>query len=143
MRGISVLLLSRASRGLTCCFAEKVARDIEDRKLPPLFRMRLEVCLDEYLHRFFAGIHLEPKRRIAKIDFVPATVLSSDDRMRHDLPYPLPNHSRRLATYSRAARADNAEYSNAEPSSSTRTRSYRAARRPYGTGTRGRGTSST
>jgi len=85
MRGISVLLLSRASRGLTCCFAEKVARDIEDRKLPPLFRMRLEVCLDEYLHRFLAGVHFNPKRRIAEIDLVATTVLSSDDRMRHDL----------------------------------------------------------
>ena len=61
--GIGMLLPSRASRGLSGRFAEKVARDIEDRKPPTLFRMRLKVCLDEYLHRFLAGVHFDPKRR--------------------------------------------------------------------------------
>ena len=37
--------------------------------------MRLEVCLDEYLHRFLAGVHFDPKRRITEIDLVAATVL--------------------------------------------------------------------
>ena len=84
-----MLLPSRASRGLSGRFAEKVARDIEDRKPPTLFRMRLKVCLDEYLHRFLAGVHFDPKRRIAEIDLVAATVLSSDNRVRHDLLTPL------------------------------------------------------
>ena len=84
-----MLLPSRASRGLSGRFAEKVARDIEDRKPPTLFRMRLKVCLDEYLHRFLAGVHFDPKRRIAEIDLVAATVLSSDNRVRHDLLPPL------------------------------------------------------
>jgi hypothetical protein len=50
--------------------------------------MRLEVCLDEYLHRFLASVHFDPKRRIAEIDLVAATVLSSDNCMRHDLGCP-------------------------------------------------------
>jgi hypothetical protein len=88
--GVDVLLPSScASRGLSGRFAEKVARDIEDRKAPPLFRMRLEVCLDEYLHRFLAGVHFDPERRIAKINLVATTILSSDNRMRHDLLPPL------------------------------------------------------
>jgi hypothetical protein len=91
-----VLLPSRASRGLTRRFAEKMARDIEDRKPPPLFRMRLKVCLDEYLHRFLAGVHFDPERRIAKINLVAATVLSSDNRVRHDL---LPPQSRMPKQY--------------------------------------------
>jgi hypothetical protein len=88
-------------------FAEKVARDIEDRKPSPRLRMRLEVCLDEYLHRFLAGVHFDPERRIAEINLVAATVLSSDNRMRHEPAAPFKrNHSRRLATYYRASRAD-------------------------------------
>jgi hypothetical protein len=84
-----VLLPRRASRGLSGRFAEKVARDIEDRKPSPRLRMRLEVCLDEYLHRFLAGVHFDPERRIAEINLVAATVLSSDNHMRHDLLHPL------------------------------------------------------
>jgi hypothetical protein len=84
-----VFLPSRASRGLTCRFAEKVAWDIEDRKPPPLFRMRLEVCLNEYFHRLLTGVHFDPERRIAEINLVAATVFSSDNRMRHDLLPPL------------------------------------------------------
>jgi hypothetical protein len=76
---------SCTSRGLSGRFAEKVARDIEDRKPPPLFRMRLEVCLNEYLHRLLTGVHFDPERRIAEINLVAATVHSSDNRMRHDL----------------------------------------------------------
>ena len=84
-----MLLPSRASRGLSGRFAEKVARDIEDRKPPTLFGMRLKVCLDEYLHRFLAGVHFDPERRIAEINLVAATVPSSDNGMRHDLLTPL------------------------------------------------------
>ena len=62
-----MFLPSRASRGLTCRFAEKVAWDIEDRKPSPLFRMRLDVCLNEYLHRLLTGVHFDPERRIAEI----------------------------------------------------------------------------
>ena len=38
--------------------------------LPPLFRERLEIRLDENLDGLFAGTYLDPDRRVAEIDLV-------------------------------------------------------------------------
>ena len=45
--------------------------------------MRFKVCLDKNLDGFLAGIDFDAHRRTAKIHFVPPTILSSDNRVRH------------------------------------------------------------
>jgi hypothetical protein len=87
--GKSVLFPCRASRGFACRFAEKVARDVDYRKPSPLFRMCLKICFDEDLHGFLACVHFDTDRRIAEIDLMAATVLPSDNRMRHVVATPL------------------------------------------------------
>jgi hypothetical protein len=60
-----------------------VAGNVDDCKAPPLYRMRLKVCLDEYFDRLFAGVDFNANWRIAEIHFVSPTILTPDDGVRH------------------------------------------------------------
>ena len=64
-------------------FAEQVAGNVENREAPTLFRERLEIRLDENLDGLFAGINLDTNRRIAKVDLVSPSVLSSNYGVGH------------------------------------------------------------
>jgi hypothetical protein len=57
--------------------------DVDQCEASPLFRMRLEIRLNKDFDGFLAGVYLDAHGRIAKINFMPATVLSSNDGMRH------------------------------------------------------------
>jgi hypothetical protein len=65
-----------------------LSRNIEYSEAPSLLRQRLEICLDENLNRFFARIDLDANRRIAEIYLVSATVVSSDNGVRHMISRP-------------------------------------------------------
>jgi hypothetical protein len=58
-------------------FAKQVAGNVENGKAPTFLRERVEICLDENLDGLFAGINLDPNRRVAEIDLVPSSVRSS------------------------------------------------------------------
>ena len=66
-----------------------MAGDIDYGKASPVFRVRFEVCFYKNLDRLLAGMNFDPYRRVFKIHFVSATVLSSDNRVRHLLSLPL------------------------------------------------------
>jgi hypothetical protein len=63
--------------------AKLLPRDVDYSETPTLFSKSLKVCLDEYLNRFLARINLNPNGRIPKVDLVSATILSSNNGMRH------------------------------------------------------------
>ena len=71
------------SRGGASSFAKLVARNIENSEAPTLLGERLEIGLDENLYRLFAGINLDTNRRIPKVNFVAASVYSSNDGVGH------------------------------------------------------------
>jgi hypothetical protein len=52
---------------------------VEKGEAPTFFRHRIEIRLDENLDGLFAGINLDTKGRVAKVDLVPSPVLSSND----------------------------------------------------------------
>jgi hypothetical protein len=79
----STILLGGASCRSRRSFAEKVARDIDDRKASSLFCAGLEICLNKDLDGLLAGINFDADRRITEIYLVSATVAPPDDRMRH------------------------------------------------------------
>jgi hypothetical protein len=83
---VSLSLSRCASSSRARSFTKQMAGNVDYRKAPPLFRMRLKVCLDEYFDRLFAGVDFNADRRIAKIHFVSATILSPDDGVRHLIP---------------------------------------------------------
>jgi hypothetical protein len=57
--------------------------DVEKREAPTFFRHCIEIRLDENLDGLFAGINLDTNGRIAEIDLVSSSVLSSNDGVRH------------------------------------------------------------
>jgi len=68
-----------------------VAGDVEKGEAPTLLWERLGIRLDENLDGLFTGINLDPNRRVAEIDLVSSSVLSSNDawgiivELRHSL----------------------------------------------------------
>ena len=60
-----------------------MARNVEKSDAPTLLRERLEVRLNEYLDCLFTGVNLNANRRIAKVNLVASSVLSSNDGVRH------------------------------------------------------------
>jgi hypothetical protein len=80
---LSTILLGGASCRSRRSFAEKVARDIDDRKASSLFCAGLEICLNKDLDGLLAGINFDADRRITEIYLVSVTVAPPDDRMRH------------------------------------------------------------
>ena len=63
--------------------AKQVPCDIEKDAAAAFFGMGLEIGLDKNLDCLVAGMDFDTDRRIAEIDFVPATIVSSKDRVRH------------------------------------------------------------
>jgi hypothetical protein len=61
----------------------KVAGNVEKRKAPTFLREHLEIRLDENLDGLFAGINLDTNGRVAKVDLVASTVLSSNNGVGH------------------------------------------------------------
>jgi hypothetical protein len=80
---VSLSLSRGASSSRPRSFTKQVAGNADYREAPPLFRMRLKIRLDEYFDRLFARVDFNANRRIAKIHFVSATILSPDDGVRH------------------------------------------------------------
>jgi hypothetical protein len=75
-----------------------MARNADNRKAPLFFWKRFKVCLYKDLNGITAGVNVDANGRIAKIDFVTSSVLSSNDRMGHVRiapPNPVVFHSRR------------------------------------------------
>jgi hypothetical protein len=64
-------------------FAKQVAGNVEKREAPTLLRERLEIRLDENLDGLFAGINLDTNRRVAKVDLVASSILSSNNSVGH------------------------------------------------------------
>ena len=64
-------------------FAKQMAGNVEDGEAPTFLRERIEIRLDENLDGLFAGIDLDTNRRVAKVDFVPSSVRSSNDGVGH------------------------------------------------------------
>jgi hypothetical protein len=60
-----------------------MARNVEKSDAPTLLRERLEVRLNEYLDGLLTGVNLNANRRIAKVNLVASSVLSSNDGVRH------------------------------------------------------------
>ena len=73
--------------GTTCrCgggLAKQMAGNVENGEASTLLRMRLEVRFDENLDGLFAGVDLDTDRRVAEVDLVASSVLSSNDGVRH------------------------------------------------------------
>jgi hypothetical protein len=85
---VSLSLSRSASSSRARSFTKQVAGNVDCREAPPLFGMRLKICLDEYFDRLFAGVDFNTNRRITEIYFVSATILSPDDGVRHFRPAP-------------------------------------------------------
>ena len=66
----SAIFLCCASCRLASSFTEEVTWDVENRKPPPLFRVRLEIRLDKDLNGLLAGMHFDADRCIAEIHFI-------------------------------------------------------------------------
>src|SRR6266567_334115 len=81
-RALAIFLCGASCR-FARSFAKKVAGDVDYCKPPSLFCKHLKIRLDEDLDRLLAGVDLNANRCSAKIHFVPATILSSNDGMRH------------------------------------------------------------
>jgi hypothetical protein len=71
---------------LTCRLTEQVAGNVDYCKTPPFFGVCLDISLHKNLDGLAASVNFDPYRRVAKIHFVSAAIVSSDDRMRHFLP---------------------------------------------------------
>jgi len=63
-------------RGAPCCggggFAEQVAGDVEEGEAPLPFWDRLEIRFHENLDGLFAGMDLDAKGRVAKVNLMPS-----------------------------------------------------------------------
>ena len=79
----SSIFYCSASCRVTGSLAEQVAGDIDYGKTSPFFCLRFKIRLHKNLDGLFAGINLDTHRRVPKINFVPAAVHPSDNRMRH------------------------------------------------------------
>jgi hypothetical protein len=66
-------------------FAEQVAGNVDKGEAPTLFRDRLEIRLDENFEGFLARINLDTNGRVAKVDFMASSVLSSNNGVGHRL----------------------------------------------------------
>src|SRR5205085_12455878 len=64
-------------------FAKQVAANVEKCEAPTLLWERLEIRLDENLNGLFAGINLDTNGRVAKVDLVASSVLSSNNGVGH------------------------------------------------------------
>jgi hypothetical protein len=64
-------------------FAKQVAGNVENGKAPTLLGERFKIHLDEKFDGLFAGINPDPNRRVAEIDLVSSSVLSSNDGVWH------------------------------------------------------------
>jgi hypothetical protein len=73
------LKLSRAPRRCAGSFAELMARNADNRKAPFFFWKRFKVRLDKDLNGITAGVNVDANGRIAEIDFVTSSVLSSNE----------------------------------------------------------------
>ncbi len=79
--------LAISVRGAARCFprglAKLLPRKVDYSETATFLWKSLEICFDEYLNRFLARINLNPNGRIAEINLVASTVLSSDNGVRH------------------------------------------------------------
>jgi hypothetical protein len=80
------------SSGRGGSFAKQVAGNVENGEAPTLLCERFEIRLDENLDGLFAGINLYTNRRVAEIDLVSSSILSSNDGVGY---YPLAFRGRR------------------------------------------------
>jgi hypothetical protein len=65
-----------------CCagsFTELMPGDVQNDEAPTLFRERLEIGLDRNLDGLITGKNLDANRRIAKVNLVASSALSSND----------------------------------------------------------------
>jgi hypothetical protein len=60
-----------------------VAGNVEKCEAPTLLWERLGIRLDKNLDGLFAGINLDTNGRVAKVNLVASSVLSSNDRVGH------------------------------------------------------------
>ena len=96
--------MPRAPRRCAGSFAELMARNADNRKAPAFFWKRVKIRLDEDLNGITAGVNFDANGRIAKIDFVTSSVLSSNDRIGHaQTPAALCVYSRRAVQMTRPA----------------------------------------
>jgi len=79
----ALTILRCASRRPTRGLAEQVAGDVDYRKTSPFFRVRFKICLHKNLYGLLTGMNFDTYRRVVKIHFISATILSSDNRVRH------------------------------------------------------------
>ncbi|MHC2504700.1 hypothetical protein ACVI8K_011679 [Bradyrhizobium barranii subsp. barranii] len=79
----ALTILRCGSRRPTRGLAEQVAGDADYRKTSPFFQVRFKICLHKNLDGLLTGMNFDAYRRVVKIHFVSATILSSDDRVRH------------------------------------------------------------
>lgn len=80
---VALTILRCASRRPTRGLAEQVAGDVDYRKTSPFFRVRFKICLHKNLDGLLTGINFDTYRRVVKLHFISATILSSDNRVRH------------------------------------------------------------
>jgi hypothetical protein len=69
-----------------CCasrFAKQVSGNVEKRESPTLLWEHLEIRLDENLDYFFAVMNLDTNRRVAKVDLVASSAISSNYSVGH------------------------------------------------------------
>jgi hypothetical protein len=76
-------ILRCASRRPTGGLAEQVAGDVDYRKTSPFFWVRFKICLHKNLDGLLTGMNFNAYLRIVKLHFISATILSSDNRVRH------------------------------------------------------------
>jgi hypothetical protein len=81
--GAALTILRRASRRPAPCLAEQVAGDVDYRKTAPFFRVRFKICLHKNLNGLLTGMNFDAYWGVAKIHLISATILSSDNRVRH------------------------------------------------------------
>src|SRR6266481_2135184 len=79
----ALTILRCASRRPTRGLAEQVAGDVDYRKTSPFFRVRFKICLHKNLDGLLTGMNFDAYRRVVKLYFISATILSSDNRVRH------------------------------------------------------------
>jgi hypothetical protein len=70
-------------RSFSCGLAKLLPREIDYGETPMFLWQSLEISLNEYLNGFFAGINFDTHWRVAEINLMSATVLSSEDGMGH------------------------------------------------------------
>lgn len=58
-----------------------MAGDADYCKTPPFFRVRFKICLHKNLDGLLTGMNFDAYRRVVKIHFISATILSSDNRV--------------------------------------------------------------